>query len=373
MTDVVYNYYISRAFGVVMTRQALDPRNTDLSQWVNGLDQLARNSLARSAEGYWEKIDQNRTGELMDTLVEIGVMPDELANKYRIEFIGGRNTLNFKFSNNETGEDQVFRIKKGDNSHQILANKRDKLEEDGLISPIYAEGLANYPLADGSTASLSISVTDYIENGSFLALHQQRDILPKKQFLHEVAENMLKMAEAFEKLEEQGLFFSDPKPDNWMIGPDANLIIADFKSLVLTSHSGNLIASPGYIVPEMSAGGRALIIDDFYYKEAHAYLLGANLYEYLTGNYPPDIHGRFNFESDIFKGKMGQQYKALIEGLVNPIRSERMSIPDAKIGFAAIQKEAQEHSMKKQIRELRNSTAQDDAGLKATDEHIYRP
>lgn len=62
----------------------------------------------------------------------------------------------------------------------------------------------------------------------------------------------------------------------------------------------------------------------------HAYILGKNLYYYASGKLGKgDDAANFTFDGVGFSGPVGQEYKAIIEGLVKPEPHERMKIREA--------------------------------------------
>ena len=241
--------------------------------------------------------------------------------------LSGGNTKNFLVTNTATGVSQVFgvRNKKGvlsDLSKEI----RQELERDRLISTTWVQKNSQ------EHERYSLFVTDYFPSGSLNKCYDRKTLTHSERY-QQCSENIQKMIIGFQGLEKRGVLFPDAKVTNWMIGSEGNLIIADTKSLVTIEQISKsktnvgLIATSGYIPPEINK-----IIppeQEINIEKVHAFILGANLYDYLTGKEPPKIILPEHFTQPIFEGIIGKQYKDLIVNLTQTEPLSRMSLNQA--------------------------------------------
>lgn len=164
--------------------------------------------------------------------------------------------------------------------------------------------------------------------------------------VREIKRHGMQMAEAFECILKKGYFFPDGKLQNWLLDQRENLIIADPFSFIETKHGEflfdkesergvSLLTSVGYQPPEKDK----IKIDAF-----HAYILGINFYQMLTGCpvaflaasekeafiKNKEIADLLSFEPPIFKTKDGLLAKALIEKLTNSNPEKRLGVSKAK-------------------------------------------
>ncbi|MCH9756603.1 MAG: protein kinase [Gammaproteobacteria bacterium] len=159
------------------------------------------------------------------------------------------------------------------------------------------------------------------------------------------------MAEVFAVTEANGCVFTDAKNSNWLVDEDGNLKISDTKGFLFTNAQGQLdladaekkngnygvfIASRHTIMPEGWENKPAA-------NKAHAYMLGINLYQYLTKcdeKYFMDERidcylqvkpvERFDFSDEIFRGLPGEELKALVQGLLQTDPTSRPTVTEAR-------------------------------------------
>ncbi|HEY5315187.1 MAG TPA: protein kinase, partial [Pirellulales bacterium] len=114
-------------------------------------------------------------------------------------------------------------------------------------------------------------------------------VLPAKS-LPENIEILMKVADAIAFAHSRGLVHRDIKPENVMLGDFGEVLVMDwglalptrdFRKLGLLSASSAMGGTPAYMAPEMATGPIDLIG-----PASDIYLLGAALYEVLTGKAP---------------------------------------------------------------------------------------
>ncbi len=144
------------------------------------------------------------------------------------------------------------------------------------------------------------------------------------------------MLQILTEIANAGCAFTDMKLENWLINFKGELVIADNKSLAIAE--GNqlrksdffranlypIIHSPHLTPPEFNTDERSSV------DRIHAYLFGKNLYEYITAGDFEDLYEKqsatgYNFDLDVFKTSCGKRLQQLIEALVVPDVSQRMS------------------------------------------------
>ena len=148
------------------------------------------------------------------------------------------------------------------------------------------------------------------------------------------------MADVLLHIQQAGCIFPDAKAPNWLMDDQGKIRLSDTKSFLFTDkdgnyseslpgnkhHSNELIVSPAFTPPEFLSG-------EVNADHAHAFILGTNLYAYLT--LQAANAGNYDFSSAVFEPSQqeepsqGERFKALIEALVKPNPAERMSVQDA--------------------------------------------
>lgn len=153
------------------------------------------------------------------------------------------------------------------------------------------------------------------------------------------------MARGLLQIQQAGCIFPDAKSSNWLMDDKNQLRIADTKSFLFTNQGKcekkDAITSVGFKPPEYD--NQALLEADSF----HAYILGKNLYSFLT-NTPADKLGHngadFDFSLPVFATPKGQEFQALIVGLVKPNPADRITVEKACDKLSQINKDARDES-----------------------------
>ena len=147
------------------------------------------------------------------------------------------------------------------------------------------------------------------------------------------------MASILIKIQEDKCVFTDMKNRNWLIDDNGLLRIADTKSFELAhelsngghrssqgwltiSHLDRIYHTVGTKPPEYTVG--AFISID----KAHSYMLGKNIYHYLSANKLPSNKDDFNFDLPIFQHEQGQLLMNLIKNMIQRDPRDRMTVLD---------------------------------------------
>jgi len=116
----------------------------------------------------------------------------------------------------------------------------------------------------------------YAPNGSLRERHPLGDVLS----LNVVINYVWQIANAISYIHEQGFIHQDIKPENLLLGPSNELLLADFSIAAFIDHTQfhknqNIMGTKGYIAPERLEGKAEPASDQ--------YSLAVLVYEWLTG------------------------------------------------------------------------------------------
>jgi len=152
------------------------------------------------------------------------------------------------------------------------------LEHPNIV-PIYDLGLD----ADG----LPVLVMKRVEGRSWATLLKDRDALerhaPGRPPLEAHLRILMQVCNALHYAHARGVVHRDVKPDNVMVGAFGEVYLVDWGIAVASGPSSALAGTPVYMAPEMLGGPTAFIS-----PLTDVYLLGAVLFELLTGAPPHD-------------------------------------------------------------------------------------
>ena len=280
-----------------------------------------------------KKVDTDRrTGKKIDKasiVSDLQAIPDQqFFSQHTFEVLSVGNTLNIKITNSATQEIKVLGIAKQMSNAFLPVITREILKQQGVVA-------CKYSVTMHDTSPFNIILTDYYPEGSFDNLCHRKNLSTATQ-QEACADNILKMAKRLQVLEQAGVFFSYAKAANWLLDSE-DLVIADEKSLRTFEQAklmGRYIRTGGYW-PELKKAPK----NAEYFEKIHAYILGANIYLYLSKARPPKdiVDYDHSFSDDVFKGDIGQRYKSLILNLTNPDASKRMGLKDAIAELEGIQ------------------------------------
>ncbi|MCA3016602.1 MAG: serine/threonine protein kinase, partial [Myxococcaceae bacterium] len=132
------------------------------------------------------------------------------------------------------------------------------------------------------------------------------EALARGQPLLEALEVLLKVCDAVSFAHARGVLHRDIKPDNVLVGSFGEVYLVDWGLAVALgpdevlppAASAPFAGTPAYMAPEMAAGlGAALCV------QSDVYLLGATLYEVLTGRLPHRAETPAGVVTVAFKGQ----------------------------------------------------------------------
>jgi serine/threonine protein kinase len=265
---------------------------------------------------------------------------------HRIEFLGGNNSKNFKVIENTSGVEWVLKI---ENRLGVPREVETYLADNALSGTLTTTYVSRPTVITKSykkinsktgdevntqkTETRGLVVTEFCRGGD-LESHGKK-IKDGKSRLSSAYDIYSQMGEIFEKVRLSGNAFPDPKNTNWLIDENGVLKIADGKSF-LSAPGGvidnqqryyHLIRTRYMKPPEMREN--TINVDAM-----HAYMLGKNLYQYVSGcsdEYLAFKHEGtdFDFSSDAFQTASGKDLIVLIRKLVKTNPSDRLSVAAA--------------------------------------------
>jgi hypothetical protein len=266
----------------------------------------------------------------------------EFLAKHDIEFLGGGNSQNFKVTPTSGGKSEVIKIdNRLDAPKSAEMHLRDKLGNNFI--PMHAERPATSPsiLGRREFEYRTVLVTEYCQNGS---IFDHRNNLAKNQDNSEdqnqkLAENtqmiFKQMAKSMLDIQKAGCMFVDSKNSNWLLDENKQIRIADTKSFVFLDQNGlydeklpenkyySMKFTRDYDPPELNKSRMSA-------DAVHAYILGKNLYAYITNKVGGGDNGAdFDFNMPFFETAQGKEYKELIINLVKPDPNQRLSVTKA--------------------------------------------
>ncbi len=253
---------------------------------------------------------------------------------HTIMSLGGGNSHNFKVTNTRNGQDLVLKIDFRENypRHADIHLRKRSLEK--VCTSIWAERDGSFINRENKLVIRTLLVTDYCQ-GSDLENHAK---LPRSiTDLISLALNVyLQMANLLNNIVGDGCAFTDMKNSNWLID-NGVLKLADTKSFLFIDESGlldmsipenywfyGITGTVDLIPPELNSRMPLPSSAD----KAHAFMLGKNLYQFLTNASDLDdvIGENTDFSNPVFLTPSGALLKALIEKLTLINSAQRPSM-----------------------------------------------
>ncbi len=251
---------------------------------------------------------------------------------HSVEYLGGGNSRNFKIT---ARADQSTLVLKIDNRLNMPKAAASQLREGALsdVLTLVATERQVTCLQKGKPITRTMLTTEYCE-GSDLETYAKKD-------LHKTSALNLfhQMGHILERTRQAGFAWPDSKNSNWMVD-NGVLRISDTKAFLpaadgmvnqqrIELEGYGLLRTPYISPPEFYSNRNP----NFNVDKMNSYLMGKNLYAYLTGS----IGGlrnrhdaeKYDFTAPIFNTKQGQCFKELIQKMVKPNAADRISVESA--------------------------------------------
>ena len=270
-----------------------------------------------------------------------GSLFESFINNNLIQYIAGNNSKIFKITPlNNDAPPFILKIE-----NRMGAPKQIEVYVTNKLSsakPVFI------PVNASRVTTISINNQKETKNFIVCPFYEKGDL---QSFAHRPQSNAMRifnavhiyaqMAKILNSLEKTNIFFPDMKNTNWILSKNNRLLISDTKSLRYTSIHGSydkaasvhvnrwsrLILSSNYMNPPEYTHHSDQILS----TSSHAYMLGKNLYQFLT-NCSPGYLSRhsdgqqYTFEQDIFNGLYGKKLQNLILNLIKKNPDERLNM-----------------------------------------------
>ncbi|MDR3504321.1 MAG: hypothetical protein P4L79_17270 [Legionella sp.] len=251
---------------------------------------------------------------------------------HQIEYLGGNNSKNYKVVNQENNHSYVLKVDSRLNMpRNVETHLRNKVPEN--FTPIMAERQVSGTGKQEQTKCRTLLVTEFCNQGNINEHRRTLNDMPTK--IKTAGVVFEQMANILINIQNSNCMFPDAKASNWLVRGNAQLSLADTKSFVFTDKNGQynsdmesnkyttILATEDFTPPEL---GDSPISAD----AVHAYIMGKNLYNYLSNSQAKSHEGQsFDFTKPAFQTPTGQEYKQIIEGLVKANPNERMKVREA--------------------------------------------
>lgn len=335
--------YLEQKYPNDIIKKTVTPQS--LPDVISGMSpEKATNLLLELSKGANFKIDD--LAKLYDPADQGYAEFRHFRRTHRIEFLGGNNSKNFKVIENSSGVEWVLKI---ENRLGVPRAMETYLAENVLNDTLTATYVSrptvimnHYKKINQKTGleenaqktqTRGLVVTEFCKGGD-LESHGKK-IKEGKSRLSSAYDIYSQMGEIFEKIRISDCAFPDSKNTNWLIDEHGKLKIADGKSFLAArggvidnqSRYYHLIRTNYMKPPEIHE-------DKINVDAMHAYLLGKNLYQYVSGcsdEYLVHKHeGKdFDFSSDAFKTASGRGLIRLIRKLVTTNPANRLFVAEA--------------------------------------------
>lgn len=270
--------------------------------------------------------------------------------KHSIQFLGGGNSKNFKITSLADGSEIVLKV---DNRLNMPKKVEAHLREHSLkatLTPVAAERQATYVDASSSERwTRTLLLTEFCAGGDLESHSKQRPNNAAR--LQSALDIYSQMGTILNDISRDGCGFPDMKNTNWLLDRNGRVRLADTKSFAFTDAVGNIdykspanewcsLLSTGYMnPPEFKRWDRVPFSAD----KMHSFMLGKNLYQYLTQCDFEYLYGKndaaeFDFSAPIFQSAPGRQLKTLISAMIKVDPAQRIPVSEAVSELTRIQK-----------------------------------
>ena len=278
-----------------------------------------------------------RTIALLDVFKPRNPEYQRIINGYSLSPLGGRNSTNFTLTQSVPPFSScVLKIDNRLGGAREMDTHLRKTPIAKYLTPI--EATRSVTIAGDGTRSLLM--TSLCPGGTPNDLSKRAGADSER--IDSALDIYKQMSTVFLELEQEGCLFPDAKNSNWLLDEHGKLVIADTKSLLFSKgkhydktyeknrwiygSEAGIIHTKKYSSPEMRN-------PVFNVDKMNSYILGKNLFQYLTQCNDDELLDapNFKFDRDIFKPSKGKALQELIEKMIKTSPNKRISIADALI------------------------------------------
>ncbi len=254
---------------------------------------------------------------------------------HSISYLGGENSYNFKITHLDTCSSEVLKVEDRLGVPRTIENYLKAHSLKQVIAPIRAQREGHYLRGGFVHTTKTVLITDFYRESDLG--NAIKDTLSDEEKIKTALKIYCQMATIVEKIEKDGCAFPDMKNSNWLLDNGA-LLIADTKSFLFLDWEKKInlhdyrnvwhefLATPYLIPPEAQ-----YMLGTFSATKMHSYMLGKNIYHFLT-NSTKEIE----FNHPIFSSPIGQELCVLIKGLTQGNPEKRISLSEAATQMQAM-------------------------------------
>lgn len=273
---------------------------------------------------------------------------DHFIKNTDISFLGGTNSKNFKLFPKNDNPPYVLKIENrmGNPKQPVINLMRNSSVKDTFLQEeaIRAGTLSISRYRETRT----LSVISFCPQGNLIT-HSKKHGSDDMARIKSALQMYKQMINVLINLSQEGYAFPDMKNTNWLVDENGLLAISDNKSLVpsidntITKNMANSLLRTSYLSPPeiltllMQPQKNFILLD-----KMHAYMLGKNLYQYVTGCgdeklYEITNESQYDFIYPIFQTNEGTELQKLIASLVQDEPEARLSLEEAEMQLSRIE------------------------------------
>ncbi|MFT4060416.1 MAG: hypothetical protein QM652_12815, partial [Legionella sp.] len=267
-------------------------------------------------------------------------------NNNGIQFLGGSNSKNFKIIPNDGSSPFVLKIEnrmgmpKWAEEHLRVHSLRE------IFTPVLSARQASC-VVNGTQITRTLLITEFCSGGD-LEAHSKTYLTNYSERIKSALNIYHQMATILMGISNDQCAFPDMKNTNWLIESSGMVRLADTKSFVPVDSDDHIdkskneeiwfhFLSTKFMNPPEFAGSSSFSAD-----KIHSFMLGKNLYQYLSGcNHSylkkRDNASTYDFSSPVFNNEEGKELKQLIEVMVQPNPNYRISVKQSLLELEKIQ------------------------------------
>ena len=264
----------------------------------------------------------------------------QLLSAYEINYLGGGNCKNYQFTSRTSPNPTSFVVRVDDRlggAREMDTFLRTSNLKD-IVTPIEAARSVTF---NGQTKTLLI--TSVCPGGTPEA-HSKR-CLTIEDRLKGALDIYSQMATLLLRIDQEDILFPDAKNSNWLLNAEGKLLISDTKSLVFSDEGYHdydcmyeknkwIFGSVPRLITTWTHNPPEINNQRFDVDTMHSFILGKNMYQYLTQCTNDELLNKQNadsldFTKPIFKTREGLALKTLIKKLVVYNPSHRILVSTA--------------------------------------------
>ncbi len=256
--------------------------------------------------------------------------------QHSIEFLGGGNSKNFRLTHINSQKQSVIKIESRlGNPKQTERELRKNISLEPNLPKSSNERQVCYKDASNELVTGYIFETECQMGGDVESCAFDFVKKPIEKRLEKTVDVFEQMDKIFTQMANSEIAFPDAKNSNWLINQDGTLILADTKSYLPSKNNTltmddiwqnegyDLITTTPMRTPEMTTSSTPIDVSPM-----HAYLLGKNMYQFVTGCKLSSLQEPryFKFNDPIFQTLEGRILQTIIQGTTEPYPPHRIKL-----------------------------------------------